>query len=59
MHNPPDQADGTVTFDWHAIWLFAAISSALMLIAFLVTFSDEEPVEAQSPASQALQGASL
>ncbi len=33
-------ADGAVSYNWHAIWLFAAFASAAVLIAFLFTFSD-------------------
>lgn len=52
-------ADGAVSFDWRSIWIFAAGSSALVLIAFLLTFSEKQPVEEQFPAGEALQGAPL
>jgi MFS family permease len=51
--------DGTATFDWHSIWIFAAISSALVLIGFLFAFSEKEPVVEGSPAGEALQDAPL
>jgi nucleoside transporter len=51
--------DGTVTFDWHSIWMFAAISSALVLVAFLFTFSEKERVVEDSPAGEAIQGVPL
>jgi nucleoside transporter len=32
---------GTVTYDWRSIWLFSAITSVVVLIFFLATFSDK------------------
>ena len=32
---------GAVSYDWRAIWLFSAITSAVVLIFFLATFSDK------------------
>lgn len=58
-HYTRTAANGIVTFDWRSIWLFAAFSSALVLIAFLLTFSEKEPVAEQSPAGESLQGAPL
>jgi nucleoside transporter len=35
-------AQGTVTYNWKAIWLFSTIVSALVLLFFLFTFSENE-----------------
>jgi nucleoside transporter len=51
--------DGTVAFDWRSIWMFAAASSAVVLIAFLFTFSERQSVEESSPVAEAMQGAPL
>ena len=32
---------GTVTYQWHPIWMFSAIMSAVVLILFLFTFSEK------------------
>jgi nucleoside transporter len=37
-------AQGTVTYQWKSIWLFSAIVSALVLLFFLLTFSEKERV---------------
>jgi nucleoside transporter len=34
-------ARGTMTYDWHSIWLFSAASAAIVLVFFLFTFSDK------------------
>ncbi|GAC1661031.1 MAG: MFS transporter [Acidobacteriaceae bacterium] len=56
-------ADGAVTFDWRSIWLFAAASSAVVLIAFLFSFNEREPApaEASTPSGvdEGFQGAPL
>jgi MFS family permease len=55
-------ADGVPAYNWHAIWLFAAVASAVVLIAFLFTFSEREVSKRQeesSPASCALEGVPL
>lgn len=55
--------DGVVTFDWRSIWLFAAVASALVLIAFLFAFNEREPKPAESTEASGLdegfQGAPL
>jgi nucleoside transporter len=33
-------ASGVVTYDWRAIWMFPAVASGIILLLFLVTFSD-------------------
>ena len=38
-------AGGAVVHNWRAIWLFSAISSAVVLVLFLFNFRDKEPVE--------------
>jgi nucleoside transporter len=50
-HYAQHAADGAVTYDWRGIWIFAAVSSALVLAAFLLTFSEREPSEARSLAN--------
>jgi nucleoside transporter len=51
--------DGIATIDWRSIWIFAALASALVLAAFLFTFSEKEPATEESPVSEALQGVPL
>jgi MFS family permease len=53
--------EGVVSYNWQAIWLFAAFASAAVLIAFLFTFSEYEPEpnEAISPNSETLEGLPL
>jgi nucleoside transporter len=36
---------GAVIHNWRAIWLFSAAASAIVLLLFLFTFRDKEPVE--------------
>lgn len=35
-------SQGAVSYNWKSIWLFSAIISALVLVFFLLTFSDKE-----------------
>ncbi len=35
-------ATGAATHEWRSIWLFAAAASAIVLILFLITFSDKD-----------------
>lgn len=37
--------DGAQTYDWRAVWLFPAIFSAVVLLAFLLTFTDRKPAK--------------
>ena len=39
--------DGTVTFDWQAIWMTPAIGAAIVMIAFLIFF--REPAKKTEP----------
>lgn len=34
--------NGGVTYDWRSIWIFCAVSSAVVLVAFLTTFRETE-----------------
>jgi predicted MFS family arabinose efflux permease len=34
-------AQGTLTYDWRAIWLFSGSASVVVLLLFLLTFSDK------------------
>ncbi|MGC1524296.1 MAG: MFS transporter, partial [Steroidobacteraceae bacterium] len=47
-------ANGAVTHDWQAIWMFAGIFAAIVLALFLLAFSDEE--HAPVPMTHALKG---
>lgn len=49
-------ADSTVRYDWHGIWIVAAVASAMVLVAFLLTFTDRDPVQVDEPASEAMAG---
>jgi len=39
-------ANGAVTHDWQSIWLFAGICAAVVLVMFVLTFSDKERAQA-------------
>ena len=52
-------ADGLVVYDWRAIWLFAAAASAVVLVAFLFTFSERSVGEVIAPASETMEGIPL
>ena len=52
-------ANGTVLYQWRSVWIFSAVASALVLVAFLLTFSDREQGEAGAVASEALEGVPL
>lgn len=60
-HYTHTAANGAVSFDWRSIWLVAAFSSVLVLIAFLLTFSEREPapetLRAREELPQETQGA--
>ncbi len=52
-------ADGLVNYDWRSIWLFAAGTSAGVLITFLFTFFERESRDANAPAAEAMEGIPL
>jgi nucleoside transporter len=52
-------ADGLVSYDWRSIWLFAAGTSAVVLVTFLFTFFERESHEASAPAEEAMEGIPL
>jgi MFS family permease len=52
-------ADGLVSYDWRSIWLFAAGTSAVVLVTFLFTFFERESREASAPAEEAMAGIPL
>jgi MFS family permease len=52
-------ANGAVTHDWRAVWLSAAVVSAVVLTAFLLIFSEKEQREVESPLSEPMAGAPL
>jgi nucleoside transporter len=47
-------AQGSVTYAWRPIWLFSAIVSALVLLFFLLTFSEKERRGASLPVDASL-----
>ena len=49
-------ANGMVRYEWHGIWIVAAVTSTMVLVAFLLTFTDCDRVLADEPASEALAG---
>ena len=51
--------NGAVTHDWRAVWLSAAVVSAVVLVAFLLIFSEKERRGAEFPVSEPMAGASL
>jgi len=51
--------NGAVTHDWRAVWLSAAVVSAVVLVAFLLIFSEKERREVESPVSEPMAGAPL
>jgi nucleoside transporter len=50
---------GAPLYDWHGIWIFAALSSAIVLVAFLFAFSEREPQTATSTLPGELEGVPL
>jgi hypothetical protein len=40
-------AGGSVTHDWQSIWMFAGVFATIVLVLFLLTFSDREKGEIQ------------
>jgi nucleoside transporter len=45
--------------DWHAIWMFAAVASGLVLVAFLFTFNDQEVAPSTSASTAASRPSEL
>ena len=41
-HYARTSANGAITHDWRSIWIFAAVSSAVVLAVFLVAFNERE-----------------
>jgi MFS family permease len=38
--------DTGVTYDWRSIWIFSAVASTVVLIAFLLSFNETETTDA-------------
>lgn len=55
-HYTAHQLDGSIMYNWHGIWIFAAAASAVVLVAFLLTFSDHQQQSAEAPAAEAMAG---
>ena len=52
--------NGMEAYDWRAIWVVAAVASAVALIAFLVTFSDRQEVRDEGwQAGELVEGAAV
>jgi hypothetical protein len=50
-------ANGAVTHDWQAIWMFAGICAAVVLAFFVLTFSDSERSAVETGGAKAPQSA--
>jgi hypothetical protein len=50
-------ANGAVTHDWQAIWMFAGICAAVVLAFFVLTFSDSERSAVETGSAKAPQSA--
>ena len=50
-------ANGAVVHDWQSIWMFAGICAAVVLVFFLVAFSDKESAAADANGAKAPQTA--
>ena len=58
-HYAQPGAGGLLSSDWPSIRLFAAGTSGVVLITFLVTFFEPESREASAPAVEAMAGVPL
>ena len=48
--------DGTISYNWRGIWVFAATASAVVLMGFLAAFTDHEPRKVRDVAAEPLGG---
>jgi MFS family permease len=48
---------GAITYQWRSIWIFSAIVSALVLVFFLITFTENKRVNQSSAIEGALERA--
>ena len=55
-HYTAHAADGTVSYDWRGIWVVAAVASAFVLVAFLVTFNDRQGEPADTRIGEQMAG---
>jgi len=55
-HYTSHGANGTISYDWGGIWVVAAVASAIVLVAFLMTFDDRQRGIANSPAGEPIAG---
>jgi hypothetical protein len=53
--------DVGVTYDWRSIWIFSAVASTVVLIAFLLSFHETETTDSVSvgDAAQTIQDVPL
>ena len=51
--------NGVVMYQWRSVWIFSAVASAVVLLAFLVTFEDREAGETDAALSAEVEGVPL
>ena len=51
--------NGVVMYQWRSVWIFSAVASVVVLLAFLVTFEDREVGEAGAILSEEAEGVPL
>jgi MFS family permease len=55
-HYTTHARDGAVSYDWHGIWIVAAGASAVVLVAFLLSFTDRQRIPVVSAAGEEMGG---
>jgi MFS family permease len=55
-HYTAHAPNGTVSYDWRGIWVVAAAASAIVLVPFLLIFSDRQRGSAEPPVAEEIAG---
>lgn len=58
-HYAVPSTTGVVMYQWRSVWIFSALASGFVLLAFLSTFSDREQGETGPAITEAIEGVPL
>ena len=55
-HYTAHGSTGAASYDWRGIWIIASVASAVVLVTFLLAFTDQQHLPAESAAGEQMAG---